>query len=60
MIRHLHHRHRLVVEAWLWLAAQADDIEEKHRCLNAVLRPDPDSEHASLALLILHQRRPSS
>jgi len=50
----------LVVQAWLWLAAEAGDIEDKRRCLNAILELNPDNEPASLALLVLDQRRPES
>jgi hypothetical protein len=49
-----------VVRAWLWLAAEADDIEEKRHCLNAVLQLDPENEPATLALLVLNQTRPTS
>ena len=49
----------LIIRAWLWLAAEADNLEEKRRCLNAVLRLDPDNEPASLALLLLDQKRPT-
>jgi hypothetical protein len=58
-----HHLHRplpLVIRAWLWLAAETDDIEEKRRCLNAVLQLDPENEPATLALLVLDQRRPTN
>jgi len=37
----------LVIQAWLWLAAEAQDIEEKRHCLNAVLQLDPENEPAS-------------
>lgn len=46
--------------AWLWLAAQADELEDKRRCLNSVLELDPENEYATLALLVLDQRRPTS
>jgi len=55
------HRPRsLVIRAWLWQAAEADDLEEKRRCLNEVLQLDPENEPASLALLVLDQERPTS
>ena len=41
------HLRPLVVQAWLWLAAQAEDIEEKRHCLNAALQLDPENEPAS-------------
>jgi len=50
----------LVVAAWLWLAAEADDTEVKRRCLNAILELDPENEPASLALLVLDHKRPDS
>jgi hypothetical protein len=48
------------IRAWFWLAAQTGDVEEKRRCLNAVLELDPENEPASLALLLFDQRRPTS
>jgi hypothetical protein len=59
IVRHLT-RSPLVVQGWLSLAAQADDVEEKRRCLNAVLQLDPENEAASVALLVLDQTRPTS
>lgn len=50
----------LVIQAWLWLAAEADTLEDKRLCLEAVVRLDPENEAASLALLLLDQRRPTS
>lgn len=60
IVHHLRHPRALVIRARLWLAAMADDIEEKRRCLNAVLQLDPENRPASLALLVLDQRRPDS
>jgi hypothetical protein len=40
-----------VLAAWRWLAAEADDLGEKRRCLEAILRLDPDSEQAHTAWL---------
>jgi hypothetical protein len=37
---------------------EARDIEERRYCLNAVLELDSDNEPATLALLVLDQRRP--
>jgi hypothetical protein len=48
----------LVTSAWRWLAAEADDTEEKRRCLKAVLDLDPGNEPASSAFLLLDERRP--
>lgn len=42
------------------LVAQTDDLEEKRRCLHAILELDPDNEPAFLALLPFDQRRPTS
>lgn len=50
----------LVVHIWPWLAAESHDIQEKPRCLNAVLQLDPENEPASLALLLFDQRRPET
>ncbi len=50
----------LLTRAWFSLAAQADSLEEKRRCLKAVLQLDPDNEPASVALLLLDQERPTS
>jgi len=50
----------LVLAAWFCLAAEADDTEEKRRCLNAILELDPENEPATLALLVLDQKRPDS
>jgi hypothetical protein len=35
-VRHLTRPGRLLTRAWLWLAAQADKLEEKRRYLDAV------------------------
>jgi hypothetical protein len=47
----------LVVQCWLWLAANSPDLQDKRRCLHAVLRLDPENESASLGLLLLGQKR---
>jgi len=60
VVHQLHRPRPLVIRAWLWLAAKADELEEKRRCLNAVLQLDPENEPATLALLVLDQRRPTS
>jgi hypothetical protein len=41
----------LVLAAWHWLAADADDLEEKRRCLETLLGLDPGNESARIALL---------
>ncbi|MCJ7619195.1 MAG: hypothetical protein MUP64_03120 [Anaerolineae bacterium] len=50
----------LIVQAWFWLAAEAHNTEEKRRCLNAILELDPENEPATLALLVLDQKRPDN
>jgi hypothetical protein len=54
------HPRPLVLQSWLWLAAETENLEEKRRCLDAVLLLDPENEPASLALLALDQERPES
>jgi len=49
-----------VISVSLWLATEADDIEEKRRCLKAVPQLDADNEAPSVALLLLDQKRPTS
>jgi len=56
----LQHPRPLVIRAYLWLAANTQDIQGKRRCLNAVLELDPEDEPATPALLILDQTRPTS
>lgn len=60
VVHHLRRPHPLVLAAWLWLAAETKNLEEKRHCLNAILELDPENEPATLALLVLDQRRPSS
>ena len=57
MVQHLSSPRTLVVAAWLWLAAEADDIEEKRRCLEAVLELNPESQSVRAALALLYQRQ---
>jgi len=40
----------LVVRAWAWLFARTDDLDEKQRCLTAIVELDPEQEWAQLAL----------
>jgi len=54
------HLRRLLAAAWLRFAAGAADLEEKRRCLDALLELDPENEAATLALLMLDQKRPTS
>jgi hypothetical protein len=60
VVHRVPHPGPLVVQAWLWLAANASDTEEKRRCLNAALDLDPENEPASLALLLLDRKRPEN
>ena len=60
VVHELHGPRPLVIRAWLWLAAEAEDVESKRCCLNAILELDPENEPASLALLVLDQARPTS
>ena len=56
LVRHLHLPRALVTQAWLWLAAEADDVEEKWRCLQAVLELNPEHQAARAASALLFQR----
>jgi len=47
LVRYLTRPSPLVIRAWLWLGAEADEVEDKRRCLNAVLQLDPENEPAS-------------
>lgn len=47
VVKHLNRPRELVIRAWLWLAADSDDVEGKWRCLNAVLQLDPENEPTS-------------
>jgi hypothetical protein len=60
MLQQLRRPGTLAIRAWLWLAAEAPDAEEKLRCLNAILQLAPANEFATLALLLFDQRRPTS
>jgi len=43
IVRHFRHPRPLVIQSWLWLAAEAKTLEEKRHCLNAVLQLDPEN-----------------
>jgi hypothetical protein len=60
IVHHFTRPRPLVIQAWLWPAAKAEDLEQKRHCLDAVLELDPENEPASLALLLLDQKRPQS
>lgn len=53
IVRHLTRPRELVTGAWLWLAADTDEPEERRRGLKAVLELDPDDTRALLALVAL-------
>jgi hypothetical protein len=42
-----------MVAAWFWLAAEADNLEEKRHCLSAALQLEPENETATLAPRVL-------
>jgi len=46
-----------VIQAWLWLAAEVDSVEEKRGCLKAILQLGAENEPASVALPLLDQER---
>jgi len=47
IVQHLTRPLFLVIHAWLWLAAETDDVEGNWRCLNEALQLDPENEPAS-------------
>lgn len=48
----------LLLAAWRWLAAETDDLTEKQRCIEVILKLDPDSEWAHTAwLYVLQEQR---
>lgn len=46
----------LVIHAWLWLAAETDDVEDKWVFLQAVLELNPEHQAARAASALLFQR----
>jgi hypothetical protein len=55
--RYLRRPRALVVRAWAWLCANTNDLDEKHRCLTAILELQPDLEWAQLALRQVRYRQ---
>jgi hypothetical protein len=53
IVHHLRRPRTLVIQSWLWLAAEAHTLEEKRRSLNAVLKLDRGDEPAAGAPLVL-------
>ena len=56
VVHHLNRPLLLVIHAWLWLASETDDVEEKWRCLQAVLALNPEHQAARAARAPLFQR----
>ena len=56
IVKHLNRPLLLVIHAWLWLAAETDDVEEKWCCLQAVLELNPEHQAARAASALLFQR----
>ena len=56
IVRHLHYPRPLVIQAWLWLAADTDDVEQKWRCVQAVLELNPERQAARALSALLFQR----
>ena len=56
IVQHLNRPLFLVIHAWLWLASDTDDVEEKWRCLQAVLQLNPEHQAARAASALLFQR----
>ena len=46
----------LQVRAWVWLAAETDDIAEKVRCLEVIVTLDPQLPWAQVALQAMRER----
>ena len=57
VVKHLNRPLLLVIHAWLWLASDTDDLEEKWRCLQAVLKLNPEHQAARAASALLFQRK---
>ena len=56
IVQHLNRPLLLAIHAWLWLAADTADVEEKWRCLQAVLELNPEHQSARAASVLLFQR----
>lgn len=46
------------VQAWLWLSGLTEDVEERRRCLEAVLRIEPEHAIAKQGLALLESAAP--
>jgi hypothetical protein len=47
----------LVARAWAWLCAHTEDLNEKRRCLTAIVELDPKLEWAQLAIQHVRHRQ---
>ena len=56
IVEHLNRPLLLVIHAWLWLASDTDDVEEKWCFLQAVLQLNPEHQAARAASALLFQR----
>jgi hypothetical protein len=57
LTRWLRRPRALVVRAWVWLCAHTEDLDEKRRCLEAILELDSKLEWAQLALQQVRHRQ---
>ena len=58
LITHHHLGPRILqIRTWAWLTAETDDLEEKMRCLKAIVALDPDLEWARAALEDMRYRQ---
>ena len=48
--RYLRWPRALVVRAWFWLAVQNEDLHEKRRCMEAILKLEPGNQWAGEAM----------
>lgn len=58
IVYHLLGPRSLLVAAWGWLAADTDDLDEKRRCLEAILELEPYLEWAQTALRGMGPKQP--
>ncbi len=56
VVEHLARPRPLVIHAWLWLAAETDDVEEKWLFPQAVLQLNPEHQATRTASALLFQR----
>lgn len=58
MVKQFNRPTPLVMPASLWLAAETDDVTDKHRCLDRVLELDPQNDTPQLALQVPQSGKP--